>query len=65
MSAQLQLDVEEPLAFIACDRFGRALARVELDHGLGEKAWHEAALWCYVAAKTSRLPAPPWVTFPC
>ena len=65
MSAQLQLQLEEPLVFVACDLFGRPLAKVELDETLGNKAWHEASLWCYVAAKTSRLPAPPWATFPC
>jgi hypothetical protein len=65
VSAQLQLELEEPLAFVARDLFGRPLATVEVDETLGDKAWHEAVLWCYLAAKTARLPAPPWVTFPC
>ena len=65
MSAQLQLELEAPLAFVACDLFSRPIAKVEVDETLGDKAWHAAALWCYLAAKTARLPAPPWMTFPC
>lgn len=57
VSAQLQLALEEPLVFVACDRFGRPRAGRCRPHALDE-VWHEASLWCYVAAKTSRLPAP-------
>jgi hypothetical protein len=58
VSAQLQLQLGEPLLLVACGLFGRPLATFEVDETLGDKAWHAAALWCYLAAKKSPLPAP-------